>query len=100
MSGDKNNSGCAETSAEIVEKTSQEMSEGMSENMGLSALLDDEISSAEFTILSAQFSANPTLVATLKTQCYVVDAMAGFGSPDYFYTERIMAYIQRSISIK
>lgn len=100
MSADQNNNGCRETSAEIIEKTRQEMSDGMSENMGISALLDDEISSAEFTILSAQFSANPTLVTTLKAQCYVLDALAGFGSPDYCYTERIMAYIQRSVSVK
>ena len=78
MSADENNNGCREISAEMVEKIRQEMSDGMSENMGISALLDDEISSAEFTILSAQFSANPTLVTTLKTQCYVLDALAGF----------------------
>lgn len=100
MSADENNNGCREISAEMVEKIRQEMSDGMSENMGISALLDDEISSAEFTILSAQFSANPTLVTTLKTQCYVLDALAGFSSPDYCYTERIMAYIQRSVSVK
>jgi hypothetical protein len=74
--------------------------EGLDENMGISALLDDEISSAEFTILSAQFSANPTLMGALKTQQYVRDAMAGFSSPDYLYTERIMSFIQRSVKGK
>ena len=72
----------------------------MSEDMGISALLDDEISSAEFAILSAQLSANPALFGVLKTQSYVLDAMAGFTSPDYFYTERIMAHIKRSVDIK
>jgi hypothetical protein len=74
--------------------------EGLDENMGISALLDDEISSAEFTILSAQFSANPALLGALKTQQYVRDAMAGFSSPDYFYTERIINFIQRSVKGK
>ena len=72
----------------------------MSEDMGISALLDDEISSAEFTILSAQFSANPALMGALKTQRYLSDALAGFASPDYCYTERIMAFIQRSVDSK
>jgi hypothetical protein len=70
------------------------------EDMSISALLDDEISSADFTILSAQFSANPTLMGALKTQQYVRDALAGFGSPDYLYTERIMNFIQRSVAEK
>jgi hypothetical protein len=74
--------------------------EGKDEDMSVSALLDDEITSAEFTILSAQFSANPTLMGTLKTQQYVRDAMAGFTSPDYLYTERIMSFIQRSVAGK
>jgi hypothetical protein len=74
--------------------------EGEEENMGISALLDDEISSAEFMILSAQFSANPALMGALKTQQYVRDAMAGFSSPDYLYTERIMNFIQRSVKGK
>lgn len=68
------------------------------EDMSISALLDDEISSVDFTILSAQFSANPTLVTALKAQQYVRDALAGFSSPDYLYTERIMAFIQRSVT--
>ncbi len=102
MSSDKNKNGCAkvniQTSAEISENMNQGTSEGMSENMGISALLDDEMSSAEFAILSAQFGANPAMISTLKTHRYVLDALAGFVSPDYFYTERIMAYIQHSIS--
>ncbi len=100
MSPDENNNGGAEKSADSLEKMSVEMNDGMSENMGISALLDEEISSAEFTILSAQYSASPAMIATLKTQRYVQDALAGFSSPDYLYTERIMAFIQRSISIK
>ena len=71
--------------------------ERLDENMGISALLDDEISSTEFTILSAQFSAHPALVSALKAQQYVRDAMVGFSSPDYHYTERIMNFIQRSV---
>jgi hypothetical protein len=74
--------------------------EGEDEDMSISALLDDEITSAEFTILSAQFSANPALIGTLKTQQYVRDALAGFSSPDYLYTERIMSFIQRSVEYK
>lgn len=74
--------------------------EGEEENMGISALLDDEISSADFMILSAQFSANPALMGALKTQQYVRDAMAGFSSPDYCYSERIMNFIQRSVKAK
>jgi hypothetical protein len=70
------------------------------EDMSISALLDDEITSAEFTILSAQFSANPALIGTLKTQQYVRDALAGFSCPDYLYTERIMSFIQRSVDGK
>lgn len=71
--------------------------EGEEEKMGISALLDDEISSAEFTILSAQFSANPALMSALKAQQYVRDSMAGFTCPDYLYTERIMNFIQCSV---
>jgi hypothetical protein len=76
------------------------MGEGINEDMGISALLDDEISSADFTILSAQFSANPALMNALKTQQYVRDALVGFCSPDYLYTERIMAFVQRSVTKK
>lgn len=82
-----------------TDQNNQNKSE-MDEDMGISALLDDEISSAEFTILSAQFSANPALIGTLKAQRYVSDALAGFASPDYCYTERIMAYIKRSVDGK
>jgi hypothetical protein len=74
--------------------------EGKDEDMSVSALLDDEITSAEFTILSAQFSANPALIGTLKAQQYVRDALAGFSCPDYLYTERIMSFIQRSVDGK
>jgi hypothetical protein len=70
------------------------------EDMSISALLDDDISSTDFTILSAQFSANPALMGALKTQQYVRDALAGFGSPDYRYTERIMSFIARSVAKK
>ena len=70
------------------------------EDMSISALLDDDISSTDFTILSAQFSANPTLMSALKTQQYVRDALVGFASPDYLYTERIMAFIARSVAGK
>lgn len=73
---------------------------GTGEDMSISALLDDEISSVDFTILSAQFSANPTLIGALKTQQYVRDSLAGFNSPDYLYTERIMNFIQRSVAKK
>ena len=74
--------------------------EGEEENMSISALLEDEISSADFMILSAQFSANPSLIGALKTQQYVCDALAGFSSPDYLYTERIMNFIQGSVKGK
>jgi hypothetical protein len=84
MSSDQNNQSSNETG----------------EDMGISALLDDEISSADFTILSAQFSANPALMGALKTQQYVRDALAGFASPDYLYTERIMSFIARSVAKK
>jgi hypothetical protein len=84
MSSDQNNQSSNETE----------------EEMSISALLDDEISSADFTILSAQFSANPALMGALKTQQYVRDALAGFSSPDYLYTERIMSFIARSVTKK
>jgi hypothetical protein len=84
MSSDQNNQSSNETE----------------EDMSISALLDDEISSADFTILSAQFSANPALMGALKTQQYVRDALAGFSSPDYLYTERIMSFIARSVTKK
>jgi hypothetical protein len=81
-------------------QSSPESGEGINEDMSISALLDDDISSTDFTILSAQFSANPALMGALKTQQYVRDALAGFGSPDYLYTERIMAFIARSVAKK
>lgn len=93
MSSDQNNPG----NTPAINKPAVE---GEEDNMGISALLDDEISSADFTILSAQFSANPSLMGTLKTQQYVRDAMAGFSCPDYLYTERIMGFIQRSANRK
>ncbi len=84
MSSDQNNQSSNETG----------------EDMSISALLDDEISSADFTILSAQLNANPALMGSLKTQQYVRDALAGFSSPDYLYTERIMSFIARSVAKK
>jgi hypothetical protein len=84
LNSDQNNQGSNETG----------------EDMSISALLDDDISSTDFTILSAQFSANPALVGALKTQQYVRDALAGFSSPDYRYTERIMDFIARSVAGK
>jgi hypothetical protein len=93
MSSHQNNQG-------NMPATNKPAAEGEEENMGISALLDDEISSADFTILSAQFSANPSLMGALKTQQYVRDAMAGFSCPDYLYTERIMSFIQRSANGK
>jgi hypothetical protein len=81
-------------------QSSPESGEGINEDMSISALLDDEISSADFAILSAQFSANPALIGAMKTQQYVRDALAGFANPDYLYTERIMAFIARSVAKK
>ncbi len=88
MNSDQNNQG------------NDKMDEGIGEDMGISALLDDDISSTDFTILSAQFSANPALVGALKAQQYVRDALTGFSSPDYRYTERIMDFIARSVAKK
>jgi len=75
-------------------------SNGVGEDMSISALLDDDISTADFTILSAQFSANPALTGALKTQQYVRDALGGFTNPDYCYTERIMAFVAQSVALK
>ena len=73
---------------------------GNGDGMNVSALLDEHISSADFAILSTQMSANPSLFDSLKTQQYVSDALAGFSSPDYCYTERIMCFIREKTAVQ